>query len=432
MAEQLKINYSSAYLKYQILKGAWFVHKPAIESLMPSVNDFINGNIEIIEDEKELELSLPYLIKLTHQNNPSLSKNISVIPIEGSLMKKDYCGAPGMQTIGNRIKLADESDNVDGIILKIDSPGGTVDGTQELGDIVKNTSKPILAFADGLMASAAYWVGSSADMVMAKDNTTEVGSIGVVLSFMDNSEAAEKAGVKMHTVFADQSTEKWKEIEDAVKGDYSTLKEWTLNPLAEEFQNTVIENRSNVKDKALRGRVFLAKQAKKENLIDKIGNFESALKELNKLINNNIMSKDNNEKVVEMTISEDEKGFFDKLGSYFKPEVKDISDETKIEFEAKVSEQENLITELKTENEALKSELKEKDTVIGESNTINEIQIEEVKRLTEINDGIKTELTKKVAESSKIEVEDDKLEIGKLSEEDAAWANETAKFKEQF
>ena len=94
-------------------------------------------------------------------------------------MKNDqYCGPAGMATIGNYIKTADKSEKIDAIILHIDSPGGTVDGTSDLAEIVKNTSKPILAFADGMMGSAAMWIGSATKEIIAANNKTQAGSIG--------------------------------------------------------------------------------------------------------------------------------------------------------------------------------------------------------------------------------------------------------------
>ena len=197
MAEQLKINYSSAYLKYQILKGAWFINKQSIQGQLQIAHDFINNNL-IIDNEQieEPESTLPYSIELKSGNSFENSKNIAVIPINGSLMKYDYCGAPGMQSIAKRIKQAEQTDSISAILLHIDSPGGTVDGTQELGEVVKNCSKPTLAFADGLAASAAYWVGSSTDRFIAKDSTTEIGSIGVVLSFMDG----QNMRMRLHTL----------------------------------------------------------------------------------------------------------------------------------------------------------------------------------------------------------------------------------------
>src|SRR5665811_396008 len=112
--------------------------------------------------------------------------SVAVISLDGALMKADqYCGASGMASIGETIKQADNHHNIKGIVLHVDSPGGTVDGTEALSSIIKNTSKPILTFVDGLMASAALWIGSSSDETMASTDTDEIGSVGVLMSFMD-------------------------------------------------------------------------------------------------------------------------------------------------------------------------------------------------------------------------------------------------------
>lgn len=426
MSKQLKISYSSAYLKYQLLKGAWFVHKSSVQSQMKTVYQFLNNELTIEDNQDEPQMTQPYSLQIKAETSFSRGQHVAVIPIMGSLMKKDYCGAPGMQTIVARIKQAEQTEGVSSLLFHVDSPGGTVDGTQELADAIRNCSKPTLGFADGLAASAAYWALSSCDMVVAKDNTTEIGSIGVVLSFVDNQKAMEEKGYVFHDIFADQSDEKWKEMTDAQKGDYTTLKEWTLNPLAEEFQNAVTTNRPNVKEKALHGRVYLAKQAKRLNLIDKIGNFDFAVSELNKLVinkNTHIMA---NEK--ELVEEKDEKGFIDKVIAAVKPDIKDISDETKAEYEKKITDLEAENVELNSKIETLNSNVEnygiEKEKIDAELNLAKDAEVianvQNEKALEEIN-TLKTELTKKVAVSTQIESEDDNLEIGKLSSEEQEW-----------
>jgi protease-4 len=438
MAKQLRINYTSAYLKYQILKGAWFIHKNAAESQLPTVYDFLTNKLTIDDNVVEPELTQPYLVKLQLPGSAT-KRNISVIPIDGSLMKKDYCGAPGMQTIASRIRQAENNDSISGILLHIDSPGGTVDGTQELGSVVKKCKKPIVAFADGLIASAAYWIGSSSDMVIAKDTTTEIGSIGVVMSFVDNQKYYEQQGYEFHNIFADQSSEKWKEMLDAMKGDYSTIKEWSLNPLAEEFQETVKANRPNVKDKALKGRVFLAKDAKRLGLIDKIGDMEFAIKELNNLIDNKMTQE--KEKVIEMTVpaNSDEKSFFEKLGSYFKPEIKDISEETKQEYESKLGGYEKQVAELQekldsvnSENEKLKSEVEEIQGIVDKTKELNSDYDSKIKDLEAKNEELNQKLTIKIAETSQAKTDADTLEIGEVSEDEKAWLKEAEKMSKMF
>lgn len=213
--------------------------------------------------------------------------SIAVIPLNGPLMKDNqYCGPVGMATIGERIKAADQHHNIDGIILKIDSPGGTVDGTKALADIVKATEKPIIAFVDGLMASAALWIGSAADEIIAADNKTRIGSVGVLLSFMDVQPAYEKLGVKFHNIVASQSKDKTKAFDEIRAGEYDNYKKDFLDPLAADFIEVVKTNLPGATDEHLTGKVFFA-----ENVIgvfaDSIGNFDSAVQRMSELIDQN-------------------------------------------------------------------------------------------------------------------------------------------------
>ena len=84
---------------------------------------------------------------------------------------------------------------VKAILLDVDSPGGVADGVKTLADqiLAARGQKPIVAFAHGQMCSAAYWLGASADRVMA-DDTAMVGSIGTVMTHTDRSAAGCPAG----------------------------------------------------------------------------------------------------------------------------------------------------------------------------------------------------------------------------------------------
>jgi protease-4 len=182
-----------------------------------------------------------------------------------------------MDTLGSRVLDADQHPNISGIILYIDSPGGTVDGTQALADKVKSCKTPVVSFIDGLMASAALWVGTSASQVIAQNSTTEIGSIGVMVQFADMQPRWEKEGVKFHRINADQSQDKNKTFTDALNGDYSGIKTDQLNPLAEKFIAAVKANRPNLPDSVFTGKVFFADEALTLGLIDQIGSMEIAI-----------------------------------------------------------------------------------------------------------------------------------------------------------
>lgn len=207
--------------------------------------------------------------------------SIAVIPVRGPLLKDDQedCGvfSAGMDTLSSRVREADLHSNISGIILYIDSPGGTVDGTQAFADTIKAASKPVVAFIDGIMASAALWIGSSADHIIAQNSTTEIGSIGVMIQFADMRAKWESEGIKFHRIMADQSSDKNKDFIDALDGDYQGIKTQQLNPLAEIFIAAVKSNRPAADNSVFTGKVYLAEDALKLGLIDAIGSLDDAI-----------------------------------------------------------------------------------------------------------------------------------------------------------
>jgi protease-4 len=269
-----------------ILKSVWAIDPEASLSYAPLLSNLIGTGLKLevefdgqefkpfawsTPEEDPIDLDTPESM----ENLPQGS--IAIIPLKGPLMKNDqYCGPAGMATIGNYIKTADKSEKIDAIILHIDSPGGTVDGTSDLAEIVKNTSKPILAFADGMMGSAAMWIGSATKEIIAANNKTQAGSIGTMLSFVDLQPAFEALGVKFHSIVADQSSDKNKIWEELRAGKYENYKKEVLNPLAADFIAAIKQNRPKVKDDQLTGKVYFAENLV-GTLVDSIGNFDYAV-----------------------------------------------------------------------------------------------------------------------------------------------------------
>lgn len=288
-----------------IVKGVWAIDEAAALSYAPLLNNILGKSPVAFEFDKEQFKVTSYDRSTARYSTWDGFRNapkgsIVIIPISGPLMKNDqYCGPRGMASIGEIIKEADKSDNISGIILKIDSPGGTVDGTVALAEIVKSVSKPIIAFADGLMASAALWIAASADEIIAADNKTQIGSIGVILSFADLQPAYEKLGVKFHQITADQSSDKNKMFNDLRAGKYDDYKKEVLNPLADAFIAHIEENLPGVTKDQLTGKVFFAENVV-GSLADSIGNFDYAINRMNALIETNDKNSNSNNNTATM------------------------------------------------------------------------------------------------------------------------------------
>lgn len=138
-----------------------------------------------------------------------VERGVAIIEMDGVIAKKmnlfsKMSGGVSTQLVARDLKDALDNPGVNSILLVVDSPGGTVDGTQELAQLVHQAGgiKPVIAYADGLMASAAYYIGSAANEVWLSSDNTLTGSIGVVTTHVDYSKAEERAGIKTTEIYA--------------------------------------------------------------------------------------------------------------------------------------------------------------------------------------------------------------------------------------
>jgi len=215
--------------------------------------------------------------------NPNIPEgSVAIIPVSGPILKYNgECGEPGsVQRIGWLLD-AERRQNISSTVIMIDSPGGQVDGTQSFANAIKNFSKPILGFVDdGMAASAAMWFLSATDEAYTSLESDQVGSIGVYTSILDFKGWLEMNGLKMHEIYAPQSTDKNKDYRDAMSGNYELVLE-DLKAVADNFIKTVRTNRG---DKAAAnqkawdsGKMFYAKEATSVGLIDGVKSFEQVI-----------------------------------------------------------------------------------------------------------------------------------------------------------
>jgi len=102
-----------------------------------------------------------------------------------------------------------------------------------------------------------------------------------MMSFMDVKGYYEKEGIKLHTIYATESSDKNLAFQKALEGEYDMIREEELDPLARAFQAAVKANRSDKLNTAVKGilsgKTFFADQAKEYGLIDRVGNNNTAV-----------------------------------------------------------------------------------------------------------------------------------------------------------
>jgi len=272
-----------------IIKGAWAIDPQSAIAYGPFVSSLIKGESVSFDNKAER----PYNVNMQNPDDEYSSGKVRVIPIKGVLLKDDQeCGPIGTASMGYAIRSADNDRSVNAILLDIDTPGGSVDGTEVLEQIIKATEKPVVAFVNGLMASAGTWIGSAADTIIASTMHDKIGSIGVMISFMDVQPMWEKQGVKFHEIYSDKSKDKNLDFKKLTEGNYDSYREEVLNPLAENFHKTIKANRPNVKPEQMTGKMYFAKDLL-GTLIDEVGTIDYALSVAIKLANSNNNSNTN-------------------------------------------------------------------------------------------------------------------------------------------
>jgi len=229
----------------------------------------------------------------------STGTGIAVLPLYGVVTQRgnmvDDISGPGStstQQFTSVLRQMLTDDTVGQILIDIDSPGGSVYGVSELAsEIVKaRTQKPVIAVANSLAASAAYWIGCSASEFYVTPGG-EVGSIGVWQAHFDYSKALEEEGVKPTLI----SAGKFK-----VEGNpYVPLDEQAqafMQSRVDDYYNAFVEavavgrgvSISDVRDGMGEGRVLGADAALAMNMVDGISTFDEVLAKMQSSIKTSV------------------------------------------------------------------------------------------------------------------------------------------------
>lgn len=211
------------------------------------------------------------------ENGVAIIDVIGTMTKYGSSFSAMRHGTVGVQAA---VRSAARDSDVRGIVIRIDSPGGSVAGTSDLGEEIAKAAqkKPVIAFIEDLGASGAYWIASQATRIVA-NSTAFIGSIGVYTVLYDWSAAAAQEGVKVIVVRSAEMKgmgTPGTEITPSQLADAQRV----INSIHEQFVGVVMKGRKKEREHVEQladGRVHIASAALKLGLIDEIGDMESAI-----------------------------------------------------------------------------------------------------------------------------------------------------------
>lgn len=278
-----------------VLNEVWAIEPRKLDQIVAFLEMRADG-ITLSEEEIRASMALrarssfdDFVQPLDRADGRMISDGVEVLGLYDTLgprlnLMMEFSGGTSTQKFGQALDRAIADPDVHAVLIEVDSPGGVTTGTEELRQklLAARDRKPVVAVARGMMASAAYYIGSAASQVVATPST-EVGSIGVYMVTRDVTKAAEQQGVKFHVFRAGDlkasgnpyealSEARMKAVQARVDGPYTM------------FLSAVSENRGisvdQVKQNYGQGTVFLADEALRRGMIDRVASIAEVFDEL--------------------------------------------------------------------------------------------------------------------------------------------------------
>ena len=200
------------------------------------------------------------------------SDHIAKVRIEGTITEDE--------DLLDRLDKIRKSPSVKGVILSIDSPGGTTAGGEAIFDAVRKLAaeKPVVAQVGTLAASAGYMIASASDHIVARKSSI-VGSIGVLVQYPDLTGLMDKLGIKLEEVKSSPLKASPSPFKPTTDEERAMVRNMIMDSY-DWFVGIVADRRHMSKEQATAladGRVFTGRQALVNKLIDEVGGEDQAI-----------------------------------------------------------------------------------------------------------------------------------------------------------
>ena len=220
------------------------------------------------------------LILRSMREGTSIGQKVAVIDITGIITKSDAT-----------IKLIDtyrDDPSIKAIVLRIDTPGGSVAPVQEIYSELQKIEKPIVASMGGTAASGGYYVACAADTIMANPGTL-TGSIGVIMQFTRMKGLYDKIGLEHQVIKSGEFKDTGSPFRTLTEAEQAVLQA-TVDNVYNQFVDTIFEARQDLLSRSeiaelADGRIFSGQQALDLKLLDRLGNLPEAIELAGELAN---------------------------------------------------------------------------------------------------------------------------------------------------
>ena len=218
------------------------------------------------------------LVLRSRDGSTSLGQKVAVVDITGVISSADA-------TIKLLHTYRDDS-SIKAIVIRINSPGGSVAPVQEIYSELNKIEKPIVASMGGSAASGGYYVACAADTIVANPGTL-TGSIGVIMQFTQLKGLYEKVGLGHQVIKSGDFKDTGSPFRELTEQERAVLQA-TVDDVYNQFVDTIFEARGELLTREeivelADGRIFSGRQALDSKLLDQLGNLPEAIETAGKL-----------------------------------------------------------------------------------------------------------------------------------------------------
>jgi signal peptide peptidase SppA len=280
--QEIRVNTYSHILK-AIYEMPWAIMPEKLEAIVQLVQMRAQG----VEIDFEAMDRPPTMVAMSAPARSGGS--VSILPLFGTISQRmnvmsDYSGGTSTEKFTQAFRSAMADSSVKAVVLNVDSPGGTIYGVDELAKEIHGArgDKRIVAVANSLSASAAYWIASAADE-FAVTPGGEVGSVGVFAAHFDESKAVEMQGVKTTLISAGKfKTEgnPYEPLSDEARAAMQTRVDDYYGMFVEAVGRNRGVTAGRVKAGFGQGRVVGAEEALKAGMVDRVATLDQTLSRL--------------------------------------------------------------------------------------------------------------------------------------------------------
>lgn len=277
--------------KIQLFPSLWAILETELTKIESVYSGLTDDKVAKLEGDSKAFFDVAEISQTGLSPDVTIINNVAVLRIEGVIMQKSSIftmifGGATLDSLTADFKSLVANDDIDTIILDIDSPGGTVAGVMDFANLIFDAreKKRIISISSSIMTSAAMWIGAAAERVLISCGTVVTGSIGVLTTHVDVSKLQADLGIKTTEITAGKEKKIASTFHPLTDAGRSSLQS-QVDKIMEAFVGDIAKFRGvseqEVKSNMADGKTFIGDDAMKAGLVDDIKTFDLLIETIN-------------------------------------------------------------------------------------------------------------------------------------------------------